>query len=199
MELTFATDDIQVVSVSDGVEAVAQIDADRPDIVLADVGMPRLDGLGVASHIKKAPALKDIPVLLLTGAFDPIDEDRARACGCDGVLIKPFEPQQLVRRVRELLRAQPPRPRAPVGAPAAETVTARGGRFGRAGPGFTSQSNGIPLRTGSVADGRADRRPADCRDDERSECAGRCRGRIHILAAIRPPIRVDVRVWPRPP
>src|SRR5882672_11332987 len=48
-------------------------------------------------------SLRNIPVLLLTGAFEPVDEDRARATGCDGILVKPFEPQQLVGRVKELL------------------------------------------------------------------------------------------------
>src|ERR1700687_4282475 len=103
IELTFADEGIRVVSTSDGEAALRHIAADRPDIVLADVGMPKMDGYDVASHIKKTRALKDIPVLLLTGAFEPIDEARARASGCDGILVKPFDPQQLVGRVKELL------------------------------------------------------------------------------------------------
>jgi CheY-like chemotaxis protein len=77
--------------------------ADRPDIVLADVGMPERDGYEVAAFIKGDPNLAHIPVLLLTGAFEPVDEARARAVGCDGVLVKPFEPQMVISRVRDLL------------------------------------------------------------------------------------------------
>jgi CheY-like chemotaxis protein len=65
--------------------------------------MPERDGYEVAAFIKGDPALAHIPVLLLTGAFEPIDEVRARAVGCDGVLVKPFEPQMVISRVRDLL------------------------------------------------------------------------------------------------
>ena len=106
IELTFANEDVRVIATSDGEAAVQRIDAEPPDIILADVGMPKLDGYEVASHVKRTPALKKIPVLLLTGAFEPIDEERARASGCDGILVKPIEPQQLVGRVKELLAGQ---------------------------------------------------------------------------------------------
>ena len=103
IELTFADEDVQVVAVGDGKKAIASIQADRPDIVLADVGMPERDGYEVAQFIKGNPQLANIPVLLLTGAFEPIDETRARAVGCDGVLVKPFEPQMVINRVKDLL------------------------------------------------------------------------------------------------
>ena len=103
IELTFADEDIQVSAVGDGKKAIAAIQADRPDIVLADVGMPERDGYEVAAFIKTNSELAHIPVLLLTGAFEPIDEARARAVGCDGVLVKPFEPQMVINRVKDLL------------------------------------------------------------------------------------------------
>lgn len=106
IELTFADEHVRVISAGDGQVAIQKIDAERPDIVLADVGMPKVDGYGVAAHVKGSAALRHIPVLLLTGAFEPIDEDKARATGCDGVLVKPFEPQVLISRVRELLAGQ---------------------------------------------------------------------------------------------
>jgi CheY-like chemotaxis protein len=103
IELTFAEEDIQVTAVSDGRQAIARLDRDPPDIVLADVGMPQVDGYGVASYMKSIPRLAKIPVVLLAGALDPIDHVRAQAVGCDGVLSKPFEPQQVIARVRQLL------------------------------------------------------------------------------------------------
>ena len=103
IELTFADEDIRVIAVGDGQQAIDRITADPPDIVLADTGMPERDGYEVATFIKEDPALAHIPVVLLTGAFEPVDEDRARQVGCDAVLVKPFEPKVVINRVRELL------------------------------------------------------------------------------------------------
>jgi CheY-like chemotaxis protein len=107
IELTFADEDVHVVAVSDGDQAIAAIEHRPPDIVLADVGMPGRDGYQVAKHIKSTPRLAHIPVVLLTGAFEPIDQVRAAEAGCDGVLAKPFEPQLVIGRVRELLNRRP--------------------------------------------------------------------------------------------
>ncbi|MDQ3421674.1 MAG: response regulator, partial [Acidobacteriota bacterium] len=83
IELTFADEDISVIAVGDGRKAIERVQSDRPDIVLADVGMPEHDGYEVAAFVKGTPSLAHIPVLLLTGAFEPIDEGRAQAAGCD--------------------------------------------------------------------------------------------------------------------
>ena len=103
IELTFSGEDIQVVAVNDGEQAIARIPAERPDIVLADIGMPKKGGYDVAAFVKGRPDLEHIPVLLLAGAFEPVDQARAEQVRCDGVLIKPFEPRQVIERVRELL------------------------------------------------------------------------------------------------
>ena len=104
IELTFAEEDVQVLTAGDGEQAIQRVREDRPDIVLADIGMPKRSGYDVAAFIKADPELSHIPVLLLTGAFEPVDEGRAQAVGCDGVLTKPFEPQHVIARVRELLK-----------------------------------------------------------------------------------------------
>jgi CheY-like chemotaxis protein len=103
IELTFADEDITVLAVSDGDQAIARIDSNPPDIVLVDVGMRGRSGYEVARHIKQSAGLKHIPVLLLTGAFEPVDDAKAAEVGCDGVLAKPFEPQLVIARVKELL------------------------------------------------------------------------------------------------
>src|SRR5205807_1039214 len=110
IELTFADEDVQVVAVSDGDEAIARLDAEPPDIVLADVGMPGKNGYEVAAYMKHTPKLAHIPIVLLTGASEPIDRARVDALACDGVLAKPFEPQLVIGRVKELLgrRGRPP-------------------------------------------------------------------------------------------
>ena len=105
IELTFADEDVDVVAVGDGAKAIEKITAEPPDIVLADTGMPERDGYEVAEFVKRDVSRRHIPVVLLTGAFEPVDEARAESIGCNGVLVKPFEPQQVVAKVLELLAA----------------------------------------------------------------------------------------------
>ena len=108
IELTFADEDVQVVAVSSGDQAIARLNSAPPDIVLADIGMPGKDGYEVARYVKQSPRLSHIPVVLLTGAFEPVDQARAAEVGCDGVLAKPFEPQLVIGRVKELLSSGVP-------------------------------------------------------------------------------------------
>lgn len=131
VELTFASEDIDVVTVGDGTKAIEVIERGEPDIVLADVSMPGRDGYEVASFVRSDPARDRIPVVLLTGAFEPLDESRCDAIGRHEVLVKPFEPRQVVGKVRELLdlppkeepAAAPPASVAPASvAPAGELV-----------------------------------------------------------------------------
>src|ERR1051325_1807037 len=89
IELTFAGEDIKVIAVSDGDQAIARIQSSPPDIVLADVGMPGKNGYEVAEYEKHTPQLAHIPVVLLTGAFEPVDQEKAAAGGCDGALAEP--------------------------------------------------------------------------------------------------------------
>jgi len=120
IELTFADEGLDVVSVGDGRQAVERIEQERPDIVLADASMPEYDGYQVAAYVKQAPHLAHIPVVLMTGAFEHVDEARARAAGCAGVLAKPFDPQMAVSLVRQLLgrrTGEAPAPAAPPASP----------------------------------------------------------------------------------
>ena len=136
IELTFSGEDVQVLAVNDGEQAIARIPLERPDVVLADIGMPRKGGYDVSAFVKGRADLAHIPVLLLAGAFEPVDQARAEQVKADGVLIKPFEPRQVIERVKELLAvvpqtaavapvsepsSQPPAPE-PAAAPAAETT-----------------------------------------------------------------------------
>jgi CheY-like chemotaxis protein len=103
IELTFSDEDFEVVTVGNGRLAVERVQEVLPDLVLCDIIMPEKDGYEVCDFIKKTPALSHIPVLLLTGAFEPFDQERAARVGCDGFLAKPFEPQTLIAKVKELL------------------------------------------------------------------------------------------------
>lgn len=103
IELTFASEDVRVVAVGDGQQAIDRLLAERPDIVLADIAMPLADGYAVAEFVRATPAMRDVPVLLLAGAFDVVEQSRLAASGARGVLVKPFEPHVVIGRVRELL------------------------------------------------------------------------------------------------
>ena len=108
IELTFADEDIRVVAVGDGQQAVDRIKEVPPDIVLADTDMPVRNGYEVAAFIKEDPTLAHIPVVLLTGAFEPVGGERTEHPRYDAVLVKPFEPHLVVQLVRQLLGALVP-------------------------------------------------------------------------------------------
>lgn len=130
IELTFADEGFKVVSFSDGDEVVGYLGAgNKPDVILADTTMPARDGYDVATWVRGQASLAQVPVVLMTGAFEPIDDRRAEACQADAVLVKPFEPQQVVSLVKRMLGGErgeslgefaPPRPGA--AAPAAESA-----------------------------------------------------------------------------
>jgi len=128
IELTFADEDIAVVSVGSGDEAIARIEAEPFDIVLADAGMPGRDGFAVARFVRDHPKTAHVPVILLTGAYETVDPARVAASGASAVLPKPFEPQAVIQKVRELLSqrqapAEPPVPASPAtGARSDETA-----------------------------------------------------------------------------
>ena len=103
IELTFSDEDFELHTVGNGQKAIDEIRSIQPDIVLCDIIMPEKNGYEVCEFIKSTDELQHIPVLLLTGAFEPFDQERAKAAGCEGFLAKPFEPQTLISKVKELL------------------------------------------------------------------------------------------------
>ncbi len=116
--ISFANEDVVLLTVDNGDDAVARAREARPDLVLADVMMPGLDGYDVCETLKADPELRHVPVLLLSGTFEPYDEDRARRVGADGHITKPFEAQGLVDQVNALLaRTAAPAVAAPTADP----------------------------------------------------------------------------------
>jgi len=101
--ISFANEDVRIVTVDNGDDAVLRAKEIRPDIVLADVVMPGKSGYDVCAALKADPALAGIPVLLLTGTFETFDEERAARVGADGHITKPFEAQALVELVNSRL------------------------------------------------------------------------------------------------
>ncbi|MGB8524505.1 MAG: response regulator [Candidatus Acidiferrales bacterium] len=99
---------VDVVTVGNGEAAVRRLPDVNPDLVLADVFMPVRNGYEVCEFIKKDTRYAHIPVILLVGAFDPLDEKEARRVGADGVLKKPFvPPDPLIAMVMSVLEKNP--------------------------------------------------------------------------------------------
>jgi CheY-like chemotaxis protein len=106
--LAFEDRGIKVVSVGNGEAAVRRLPDLNPDLVLADIFMPVRNGYEVCEFVKKDQRFSHIPVILLVGAFDPLDEKEARRVGADGVLKKPFvPPDPLIAMVISALEKNP--------------------------------------------------------------------------------------------
>ncbi|MCW8985916.1 MAG: response regulator [Thermoanaerobaculales bacterium] len=109
VELTFADTEYEVVAVSSGDDLLQRLPEVRPDLVICDVIMPGRDGYDVCQEIKSNSDFLHLPVILLTGTFEPFDRDRAIAVGCSEIITKPFEAKKLVDAV-ERLAATPAAP-----------------------------------------------------------------------------------------
>jgi len=103
VELILAEEDFEIRTASNGEEALAAIPSFRPDVILADIEMPKMNGYQLCEKIKQDPATSSIPVILLTGAFEPVDEELTKQVGADDVLTKPFESQELISKINAAL------------------------------------------------------------------------------------------------
>jgi two-component system alkaline phosphatase synthesis response regulator PhoP len=93
----------RVTTASDGVEALAAIGVERPDIVVLDVMMPKMDGFEVLKRLRMDPATAELPVIMLTAKAQDADIFRGWSSGVDGYLTKPFNPGELLAFVRRTL------------------------------------------------------------------------------------------------
>jgi two-component system, cell cycle response regulator DivK len=93
----------ELLEAADGEEGVAMAAAYRPDLILMDIQLPRIDGYEATRRIKGDPTLKEIPIVAVTSYALSGDEEKTRAAGCDGYIAKPFSPRQLLGKVRELI------------------------------------------------------------------------------------------------
>lgn len=115
VNLTFADEGIEVVAVSNGEMAERRLNEVSPDLVLADIFMPGKNGYELCEAIKTNSKFRNVPVVLLVGAFEPFDQAEARRVHADAHLIKPFESRILVETVRRLIGKtnRPPAPPVP--------------------------------------------------------------------------------------
>jgi len=170
VELTFSDGDYEVVAVNNGAKAIQKLAEMRPDVILSDIIMPEKNGYEVCEYVKSHPEYRTIPVVLLTGTFEPFDPDRADKAGCDAVVTKPFESQSLIHKVDELIQqaqsnatasaptinaptpaaAPPPAPEPePAASPwADETAAVDESPFGGSAPAFNPAPGGDAFASG---------------------------------------------------
>ena len=101
--IIFANEDYELTVVGNGNAALDSARQTKPDVVLVDALMPGKTGYEVCEEIRRDPLLRNTPLLLLTGAFEPFDEEKARRCGADDYISKPFESQHLIDKVKQLI------------------------------------------------------------------------------------------------
>ena len=122
VELVLAEEDFEIKSVNNGDEALAAISSFKPDIMLVDIVMPKMNGYQLCEKIKANPDTKDVPVILLAGAFEPLDEELARNVGADDHIVKPFESQELISKINAVITTMGMFEGAPAEGEAAEAV-----------------------------------------------------------------------------
>src|SRR5215471_5343002 len=115
IKIAFRRENIQVITCADAASALSQFEQTRPDVVITDVIMPDQDGYSVCSQIKENPDFSATPVLLMSGVVNKSVADKAVSVKADELIRKPFQPQELINRVKALLE-----PKAAVPAPLAD-------------------------------------------------------------------------------
>jgi len=101
----------QVRTARDGIEGLAEIAADPPDVIIVDLNLPKMDGFEVCRRVKSDPATRQVPIVMMTAAYLSLDDaDRGTSLGADEYVVKPFLRDVLVHNVERLLRPRSDEP-----------------------------------------------------------------------------------------
>jgi len=103
VRVTLEDEDYEIVNTSNGKETLKKARAEKPDIVLLDVVMPKMDGFEVCRQLRKDPQTKEIPIVMLTDKGQEVDKERGREVGADDYITKPFSPSTLLIKIEEIL------------------------------------------------------------------------------------------------
>ena len=128
VKIAFRRENINVITCPDAATALAQFEEISPDAVITDVIMPDKDGYEVCNHIKQHPRFGSTPVILMSGVVNKTVADKAISVRADELIRKPFQPQELISRVKGLLHPKPAAPAEPQAQPA--IAAPLGGGFG---------------------------------------------------------------------
>ena len=119
IKIAFRRESIHVITCADAASALAQFEEHPPDVVITDVIMPDTDGYSVCSQVKQNPQFAKTPVILMSGVVNKSVADRAVAVQADELVRKPFQPQELIARVKNLIGHGGPALQQPTERPAA--------------------------------------------------------------------------------
>ena len=107
LELLMKREGYEIRTVGDGEAAVEAAKQFRPDLILLDVMMPRMDGYEVCQRLRADPALKDVAIVMLTAKGREVEREKGMALGADLYITKPFSTRDVVSKVREVLASTP--------------------------------------------------------------------------------------------
>jgi twitching motility two-component system response regulator PilH len=139
IKIAFRRENINVITCADAATALAQFEQTRPDVVITDVIMPDQDGYSVCSQIKQHPDLSETPVVLMSGVVNKSVADKAVSVKADELIRKPFQPQELIGRVKSLLE-----PKGATPAPVHERAASSNALSNLFAPPATAQRNVAP-------------------------------------------------------
>jgi DNA-binding response OmpR family regulator len=104
LNFSFGAEGFEVVTAADGEQAIKMAKAEKPDIIVLDIMMPKMDGYEACKRIKTDPQTKNIPVILLTAKGREVDRKLGAEAGADDYVVKPFSPGRLIERVEGIMK-----------------------------------------------------------------------------------------------
>lgn len=99
---SLTTAGFRVIQAEDGLNGLEVLDTEKPDVIVTDINMPRMDGFGFIEAVRRDESCRATPVLVLTTEVDSEKKNRARAAGATGWIVKPFDPVKLVDAIRRV-------------------------------------------------------------------------------------------------
>jgi len=103
LDFSLGMEGYEVITALDGEQALERLESEKPDMIVLDIMMPKLDGYEVCRSIKSNPATRHIPVILLSAKGRNVDQKMGFDVGADDYITKPFSPRKLVERINQLL------------------------------------------------------------------------------------------------
>ena len=100
--LTLTEAGYKVIQAEDGVEGLAKLSEQQPDVIITDINMPRLDGFGFIEQVRRDERHRGVPILVLTTESELDRKERARKAGASGWIVKPFNPVKLLDALRRV-------------------------------------------------------------------------------------------------
>ena len=107
LRVNFEIEGFEVVAAADGVEGLAKASGAKPDVILSDIMMPRMDGLEVVARLKAGAGTRHIPIILLSAKAQNAEVQQGLDAGADDYVTKPFDPLELIDRVNAVLAKAP--------------------------------------------------------------------------------------------